>query len=230
MLRLGALVRDLGDLATVRRLRDAGLTIIELDCDDVDLLVCELAPALRHHVPTIVRTHLTRATVPTIIALAATTGVSRLSFRGASDLTVDLRQTLDGQPTWPELPIIHTLCTSRGNPILIAAASISSRRTGIQQLARLLEMAPRTLQLHCAQSRLPEPRALLGAMLALHTLWRLDILNWPLKKAAAAAGFRSTEALTNYIHRHTHARPTVLLRSGGFTYLLDKLVADLRIP
>jgi hypothetical protein len=59
-------------------------------------------------------------------------------------------------------------------------------------------------------------------MLTLHTIWRLDVLGWSLKRAAAVAGMLEARRLAEYVWRHTSVRPGKLLSNGGFNTTLER--------
>jgi hypothetical protein len=65
-------------------------------------------------------------------------------------------------------------------------------------------------------------KKLLGWSLVLHTAWRIEILERAPKQAAYAAGFESSAALGEYLHRHAGVRPRELSRPGTFGALLGR--------
>jgi len=65
---------------------------------------------------------------------------------------------------------------------------------------------------------------MLGWILSLHVLWRLDILRWTPKQAAAASDFRSVEAMSAFVARQTGCRPRAVMAAGGFERLLHACV------
>jgi hypothetical protein len=83
--------------------------------------------------------------------------------------------------------------------IVVATVLIGRRRTSLAALALVCGVAPRTVEWRLHHLAYPTARHLLGWSLALHTLWRIDSLGWPLKKAAIAAGFADANALSDYV-------------------------------
>jgi len=108
--------------------------------------------------------------------------------------------------------------------IVTTAVLAGHRRITVSTLARLFGLPPRTLVWRLRANEAPQARHMLGWILSLHVLWRLDILRWGTKHTAAVSGFRSVEAMSSFVARQTGCRPGVLLARGGFEQLLDSCV------
>jgi hypothetical protein len=109
-----------------------------------------------------------------------------------------------------------------GGDILTAATMCGHRRLRVDEFAKAYGTPLRTIEYRLGRSGIVPPREVLGWMLALHSAWRLDILGWPPKRVAAAAGFSSTDRWASYIWTHVQARPLAILNGGGFEGLLDR--------
>lgn len=248
---VGVHLRDEADVAAVRRLRAVGVAVCEFDTEDAlitaaatrgyAVAVCELTPfredrvrwaldrmALAPSTATILRAELSCNVVRGIVSLSAHPGLARLSLRSVRPADVDVQEALRGTSHAPDFLILRSFATdrlAREPGILIAAIVCGARRTRIRTLARACRIAPRTLQWRLARAGFPEARELLGWVLALHSVWRLEALEWPLKRVAAQAGFSSGESLCSYVHRHVGARPKTLCRDGGFWQLLAQFAS-----
>src|SRR5690606_22719209 len=60
--------------------------------------------------------------------------------------------------------------------IVARAVLVARRRIAVAAFAAQCGIAPRTLEVRCKCGGAPEPRALLGWILSLHVVWRLDML------------------------------------------------------
>ena len=130
----------------------------------------------------------------------------------------------------PALAIIGALapCGSCVLPIPIAASCIlGSRRIQVGELARVCEMPRRTIEAQLRTAGWPTARDILGWMLALHTIWRIEVLRLHPKQVAAAAGVSDPGKLALYIARHAGARPRELAANEGFAGLLQRCVATM---
>jgi hypothetical protein len=66
------------------------------------------------------------------------------------------------------------------------------------------------------RSALPSFPGLNAHFVALHLVWRRERLRWPIKRAAAAAGFSDDKACAGYLRYHLGQTTAQLLRAGGF--------------
>lgn len=124
--------------------------------------------------------------------------------------------------------IINRLLRSAPAPVwdvLSAVAIVGERRVSVMELAAYCNASPRRIGERLAVAGMPPAKQLLMWTLLLHTQWRVAILGWPPKRAARAAGFPSTEALSRRIQRTTGARPGSLFRHLGFEETLELFVA-----
>ncbi len=108
-----------------------------------------------------------------------------------------------------------------------AAIVIGHRRTDIDDLARACGIAPRTLHLRLASSPTMTARQLLAWALVLHATWRLERLEWNIKRTAAAAGFTTRDAFANYVRRNVSVRPALLASRGAVVLVCEQCVARL---
>jgi hypothetical protein len=122
------------------------------------------------------------------------------------------------------LPVVPADLTE----IVAIAVIAGQRHPSVEELATLCRLPVRTLQSHITEAHSMPAKDLLGSMISLHALWRIDVLQWPSKRAAQQAEFPTREAWSRYIENHTGARPLRLRRNGGFADLLDRCVVALQ--
>lgn len=149
-----------------------------------------------------------------------------VSLRPFDDLASDLLHVLDhGGTADPALIIVDAVAAfvpAEARVPIVAAAVLGRRRTRLPVFARCCSLSARALEYRLERHSLPHAGKLLGWSLALHTLWRHEVLGWPLKRCAAMAAFSESGSLSAYIRRHVRHRPHVLLESGGFMQLLAR--------
>lgn len=149
-----------------------------------------------------------------------------VSLRPFDDLASDLLHVLDhGGAADPSLVIVDAVAPfvpAEARVPIVAAAVLGRRRTRLPVFARCCSLSARALEYRLERHSLPHAGKLLGWSLALHTLWRHEVLGWPLKRCAAMAAFSESGSLSAYIRRHVQHRPHVLLESGGFMQLLAR--------
>ena len=115
--------------------------------------------------------------------------------------------------------------------VVAAAAIAGDRRRSVEDFASLCGFSVRALELRLQNSGGPVPRELLGWVLSLHILWRLDILGWQPKRVADSVSFRSVDTMALYVERWTGERPRRLLNEGGgFGGLLERCEARFNAP
>lgn len=149
-----------------------------------------------------------------------------VSLRQFDDLASDLAHVLDhGGAADPALILVDAvvpLVPTGARVPVVAAAVLGRRRTRLPAFARCCSLSARALEYRLERHSLPHAGKLLGWSLALHTLWRHEVLGWPLKRCAATAAFSESGTLSAYIRRHVQHRPHVLLEAGGFMQLLAR--------
>jgi len=120
-------------------------------------------------------------------------------------------------------PLVASVSTTVSD--IVAAAILGGhRRITVSVLAQICALPIRTLEWRLRACGAPEARRMLGWVLSLHVLWRLDMLRRTPKQVAAASGFRSAEAMSAFVGRQTGCRPRAVMASGGFERLLDACV------
>jgi transcriptional regulator GlxA family with amidase domain len=105
--------------------------------------------------------------------------------------------------------------------IVTAALVLGKRRVSVRDLAAVTDTPLRTLEWRLAQCDMRPANEILGFILSLHIVWRLEAMAWPLKRIACAAGFTSSAALCRYVQRHIGERPRTMMKSLRF----DKLAS-----
>jgi hypothetical protein len=64
-------------------------------------------------------------------------------------------------------------------------------------------------------------------VLLLYAMWRIEVLGWPVKRAAVAAGFPDRNAFANYVARQAACSIGELKRRGGLDLMLSEFVGFL---
>ncbi len=193
----------------------------------------ERARSILAQVPVVLRMDITPGTARDVVSLAPMIPNGRVSLKGLDDLTSDVGVVfgLKWSPG-PELRLIQAIPDQSEPPvrtILLGAATMGRRRTSAHALAMACGLALRTLDWRLHQARYPHARHLLAWSLALHTMWRVDVLNWSLKESASAAGMGTGANLSALVRRHTGRRPSEISRNGGFEEMLvewQRLIGD----
>lgn len=242
-----------GNDEAIARLRAAGLVVHEYETPDaiaaacrtqsLGAIVCGLGPGLERcsslplvpppavSLPLILRIDLSAGGAVRVMDRVDVAAGARLSIRSVSALDADVLETLEGD--WPSADVLIARSLLRGlqqlrGDVAAGVAACGTRRCNAATLAHACGVAPRTLQWRLAHAGSPTARRLLAWAVTLHTLWRLEVLMWPLKRVAAHAGFRSPEALSNYVLRQVGERPTKLAVRSGFHEVLERCVRDCR--
>lgn len=195
---------------------------VSMDTDALDraLECCDRAPGTAF----VLRGSLSAGLLRLVQRIAATSVRVRVSLRPVP-IMMDLRDHGAGVDPVADIPIIAGLTPywpESAFPELVALVSCGSRRVNPATSAAVCGCALRTLQWRLRHAGLPPARTLLGWMLALQTLWRLDVLGWSLKRAASVAGMPDGRALSEYLMRHAAARPRELLHRGGFRATMER--------
>ncbi len=180
-------------------------------------------------IPLLVRADYSSSNMREIVALASVAAQLRVSLCNFDDLADDLTGMIADPPeTNAEQMIIKTVAPRLDalvRHIIVVAAIIGKRRTHVTDVAHLTGLNERTLEWRFRAVGGPTPTKVLGWMVALHTMWRLEVLGWSVKRAADAAHFRDAAALSNYMYGHFGARPRRALELGGSSYWLGRFIA-----
>lgn len=121
----------------------------------------------------------------------------------------------------PDLSILRRIrrpLTPESASPVIAAIALGRQRTSVADLASSLCVSTRALEYSLSRRWGIGPRQLLGWGTTLHSLWRADVMGWPLKRCAAAAGFGDGETLARFVHRYSGVRPTHDCTGCGFDW------------
>ena len=179
----------------------------------------------------LLRVELKRSILRDLLQQALRLTDSVVSIRGFDAWLQDVTSFAKDEPAPSvEMRVLGHLSSSPSSRALDTVAAtlfLAKRHVRVQQVADFLAVPRRTLEFQLKVARLPVPERLLGWSTALHTMWRLDVLRWPLKRAATHADFRTSAALANYVNRHVGARPAQLSQEGGFTALLERFLTVL---
>lgn len=127
--------------------------------------------------------------------------------------------------------IVSRLCneiSADGLGFGVSAALVGRQACSVDKWATLMTESRRSLERHLAEHSLPRPRRLLGWMLALHALWRVQHLNWPTKRAALEAGLPSAHSLTSRIGRLLDFDGSGPIRSQEFAEVAELFARDLQ--
>jgi AraC-like DNA-binding protein len=202
-------------------------------------IVCDLgllefclatAPAVRCAealgIPLVLRVLPSRANARALIALARIEVDWRVSVRGVDDLVSAVDRLLaDERPDDATRHIVQRIaldCPMMAQECLVAMSIVGRARLLARQFAGLWGQPLRTLELRVTTARLPAVSILLGWMLALHAAFRIEKLDWPVKRAGHEAGFVSSEAFAEYVRRHVGLRPASMRAAGTFVALLER--------
>jgi hypothetical protein len=182
---------------------------------------------LGRHVPTVLRTDLTRRAVRDIHELARYSVENALNWRvsviGLDTLADDVNAAVD----WMSPCDAHTVIlshaasflTGRSFEILAGATMLGRRRVSVTDLAVACHTTERTLRARLQQSQLPSPNELLGWILLLHSVWRLERLGLSPKQAAYVAGYGGIApwaALSEHVFRRVRRRTRSVADSEVF--------------
>jgi|KBSMisStaDraftv2_1062788.scaffolds.fasta_scaffold45350_3 hypothetical protein len=177
--------------------------------------------------PLLVHAELRRPIVRDLVALSTSVSALQVSICGFDDLVHEVRQVVNGrrEPS-PDQAILNTVAshTDAVLDIVAMAAIVGRRRTHVRELADVLRIRPRTIEWRLKSLGMMSPERLLGRMVSLHVLWRMQKLEWPLKRIAAVAGFSGPPAMSNYILGHIGLRPTRAAAERRFEDWLALLV------
>jgi AraC-like DNA-binding protein len=146
-----------------------------------------------------------------------------------------LAKELDGDPTIGDATSTIVRVATAGaedsvREILAAAMILGERRCQVGAVARVCGLSQRTIERRLESAHLPPVWRLLGWSLVLNAAWRLDVLGWPVKRAAAVAGFANRETFATFFSRHTGYAIGEFRSHQGFDAQLSAFEATLRIP
>jgi hypothetical protein len=207
--------------------------ILELQDDSgTDLAVIQRAIAQRVlPIPLLIRFDLKRGLIRKMLEHEATAYDVRFSLRGSDVFFACVSDLLaSSEPRTARRPIIARLVVRARLPVLdivVGAAMIGDRRSTVAQLADLCQQAGRTVEERLVDASFMGAKRLLMRMLTLHTLWRVSHLGWTAKRAAAAAGFQSTDVLSRRIERAVGHTLAELCHDRLFGDELAQLADDL---
>jgi AraC-like DNA-binding protein len=181
--------------------------------------------------PVVVLLPLTIATARDLLVLSRSGLDVRVLIKGYEDLAAEVRALRAARPEPCADATILRRIGGLVNPpalkVVVGAVVSGKKRLRVHDLAQRCGHVVRTMERVLSGAALPKAGHLLGWSTALHGLWRLEVLEWPIKRAAAEAGFHSVGAFSNYVRRHTGARPTHLLEAIGFRSLLERFAGVL---
>lgn len=184
----------------------------------------EITTQARDVIRIILRTDLDSATASAICRVnSLLPASSRVSIRGIDNLSLDIEAMERYDEPTAHHAIIAGLSISAPDSIrrvLVAATHLGAARVTVDRFAIACGVSRRTLEEHMCAHVGSSPREFLGTMLVLHSLWRLDVLNWPLKRCAGVATYRSPEALANFLSRRLQRRPRELRGANRFHLVL----------
>ena len=220
-------------LARTAALIDASLIIWEVG-EGAEDEIESIVHATSHRSDTVsilVRLDLTKTAARQVMVLVQCAPFIQVSLRNHDDLALDIALNRE-QPAERRVcaEVIKQLLprvSDRCKRIVVAAALVGHRRTSVREFARLCESSVRAIQWNLRAAGIAPAKNILGWMLALNALWRLDALAWNSKRASRTSGFSSRDAWAHYIARHVGARPKQLLRDGGFAALLSRCESEM---
>ena len=172
--------------------------------------------------PILLRTRITEAIAGQLAQLARWFPDASVSLKGPNDSSPNplITWPFEPDPTFRILTSCRAETHASASPIVAAVVVLGRKRTHVAEFAKASCIPVRTIEHRLNRCRLPCAGTLFGWSLALHTMWRLEYLSWPLKRCASVAGVADADALAEYLKRHVGRRPRSLLCSGGFEALL----------
>lgn len=251
MVMLAAMLNRIDDQTVVRTLRNGGRLLscstaaelaVALSAGRVDGVVTELRDvAGTAIIDACARDDMVR--VPMLVVLPLTPAAARDLLRlvsGGLNVTVVVRgvdnleravSALHSQTVFPDakariLSALGGMAPPALLEIVVGCVVVGTQRCRVSAVAVACGVSLRTLERRLATAHWPSGQRLLGSMLCLHSLWRLEELGWTTKRAAAAAGFRNPEVFANYAARHTGMRLRTL-RNLGFGSFLNAFASQL---
>lgn len=114
--------------------------------------------------------------------------------------------------------------------IVVAATVLGERHASMSVLAALCELSERRLEERLAEVRTLPGKRLMMWMLSLHSMWRLERLGWPAKRAASEAGFATPDGLSRLVQRTVGLRLVKLVRGSSFDGTLDLFCLAMSTP
>lgn len=202
--------------------------ILPWDAGLPDLLPLETSRVFSQN-RVIVRCQVSRPHMRWVAKLAVTVPDFCISLCEFDNLIPDIRALLKGDAIAEAYPSILASLPSELEPAVqevIAAAVIAGRRRVSTDafLARCGWQA-RTVQARLRKASLPSPHIFLAWSMVLHTVWRMEVLGLPAKRAAYLAGYSGSSAnvaLGEYLHGHVGLRLRESGTPGTFAGLLHQ--------
>jgi len=185
----------------------------------------------RAEAPAIVaRVALGDAAAADAIQLAVARVPARMSLRTVEPIGDALSAALGGEPRADAVILerVGPLVAPPVRAFTVLCAVAPSPRLHVERAASLLGVARRTLETRLAVAALPPAHRMIGWCVALHAVWRLDLLGRRPKQVAADLGFLSSAALANLLARYCRASPMSLREHGAFQAQLERFAALLQ--
>ena len=184
------------------------------------------------HIRTLLRTSLRRNAIERLVSACSRSIRCRISIRGLDNFGSDLRGMISGNDdrgaTRLILEEIAREIPAIARDVVVGAAAIGWQRTSVADLATACHIAERTVDWRLAHAGLISGSALLGQILCVHSVWRMEVLGWSPKQTAGRSGFGNVAAFTNFLKRHTGMTPGAAIAEGGGRWLLAQLLASLQ--
>ncbi len=198
-----------------------------------DWLRTSRAQELLASTPIVLRTALSPRTARLISELSSIVAIGRVSLVGTASVDRDIALMLDNPaPRCADGALLGPRINGLPSPLrhaVIGAVSIGDRRMTVTELAGACRLPSRTLQWRLARTGGHTASDLLAWSLALHCLWRFDVLGWPLKRCTTAANFDDAGSMAMFIQRHVGQRPNAIVADGGFDALRERWLTNLGV-
>jgi len=236
-----AVARVVGDARCVRACFTARELGRVLATQTVRGVVCELRDSTGADVASVFRSQDCRSAMPPILTVMSLTPANahlilnliegglnvRPILRGYDDLGRIVRQVWERRDSDDAQSAMLRSVAGAIPPsvydIVVGSIVVGATRCSVNAFATKCRVSTRTLERRIGAGGLLPARRLLGWSLALHAMWRIDMLEWPIKKVATAAGFASSDAFATYFARHTGHTVSAARGCGGFQNLLENL-------
>ena len=208
----------------------AVLELQDDSCADLGILARAIG-RLAMPIPLLLRFELRNGSVRRMLAHYDESADVRFSLRGFDALSQCVawlvRSTEDETARSAIVSRLAPVARPAVADIVVGAAIVGERRSTVRQLAGLSHVSSRTVDERMAAAHVMPAKKLLMRMLVLHTQWRVSRLGWTPKRAAAAAGFPSADALARRMERSVGLRLSTFCRERSFGEELDRLAVDL---
>lgn len=161
--------------------------------------------AVARDLPLVLMVHLSMQTAQQLLLCAAAGASLSVVLKGFDDLPRCVAGVLAShRPLDAVSALAHRFpgdCSAQTRLLVAEAAVLGRRKSTVVEWAAVRGESVRSVERRLAEQVLPTAKHILNRILLLHTIWRISVLNWPPKAAAAAAGAATTRDLFRPLRR-----------------------------